>query len=229
MSPGQSIANHLIAVVLMRSAWCCGPGGIYLSIYACFVFVRLHQALFPARGPFLPSLYVNLSMLSKRMTCVAVASCASRCRRISLSCSEARSPPLLGPSTAERSRHSLVQVTFGATLLVAVGFAWARLLFLLALRLGLGWSEVVRGWSEVACWAVALADMCGCGWILSRVGVSSVACICLCLALALCLSAPMLLGVSLVPLCNHLCAACPSSLSITILMRGLARPSTEVV
>jgi hypothetical protein len=36
------------------------------------------------------------------------------------------------------------------------------------------------------------------------VGVSCVAFVCLCLASALCLSAPMLLGVSLVPLCNTL-------------------------
>jgi hypothetical protein len=44
----------------MRSAWCCGPGG-YLSIYLrCGVFVQLHLALFPAGGPFLPSLYVNI-------------------------------------------------------------------------------------------------------------------------------------------------------------------------
>jgi hypothetical protein len=54
----------------------------------------------------------------------------------------------------------------------------------------------------VACLAVALADMFGCVWSLSRVGVSLVARVYLCLASALCLSAPMLLGVSLVPLCN---------------------------
>jgi hypothetical protein len=44
----------------------------------------------------------------------------------------APSSPLLGPS-------------FGATLLFAVGVARAWLLFLLALGLGLGYSEVVRG------------------------------------------------------------------------------------
>jgi hypothetical protein len=55
--------------------------------------------------------------------------------------------------------------------------------------------------SAVACLPVALADMCGCVWSLPRVGVSCVVCICLCLSSALCLSAPMLLGVSLVPLC----------------------------
>jgi hypothetical protein len=32
---------------------------IHLSL-CCGVFVRLHLALFPAGGPFLPSLYVNL-------------------------------------------------------------------------------------------------------------------------------------------------------------------------
>jgi hypothetical protein len=37
-------------------------------------------------------------------------------------------------------------------------------------------------WSEVACLAVALADMYGCVWSLSRVDVSLVARICLCLA-----------------------------------------------
>jgi hypothetical protein len=31
----------------------------------CGVFVRLHLALFPAGGPFLPSLYVNLYMWGK--------------------------------------------------------------------------------------------------------------------------------------------------------------------
>jgi hypothetical protein len=56
--------------------------------------------------------------------------------------------------------------------------------------------------SAVACLPVALADLCGCVWGLSRVSVSCVACVCLCLASARCLSAPMLLGVSLVPLCN---------------------------
>jgi hypothetical protein len=60
--------------------------------------------------------------------------------------------------------------------------------------------------SAVACLAVALADMCGCVWSLSRVGVACVACVCLCLASALCLSRPMLLGVSLVPLCNTISA-----------------------
>jgi hypothetical protein len=58
--------------------------------------------------------------------------------------------------------------------------------------------------SAVACWTVALADLSGCVWGLSRVGVSCVACVCLCLASALCLSAPMLLGVSLDLLCNHI-------------------------
>jgi hypothetical protein len=57
--------------------------------------------------------------------------------------------------------------------------------------------------SAVACLAVALADVCGCVWSPSRAGVSCVACICLCLAFALRLSAPVLLGVSLVPLCNY--------------------------
>jgi hypothetical protein len=56
--------------------------------------------------------------------------------------------------------------------------------------------------SAVACLPVALVDLCGCVWGLSRVSVSCVACVCLCLASALCLSAPMLLGVSLVPLSN---------------------------
>jgi hypothetical protein len=51
--------------------------------------------------------------------------------------------------------------------------------------------------SAVACLPVALADMCGCAWSLSRVGLSCVACICLCLTSALCLAAPMLLGVCL--------------------------------
>jgi hypothetical protein len=36
--------------------------------------------------------------------------------------------------------------------------------------------------SAVTCLAVALADMCGCVWSLSRVGVSLVARVCLCLA-----------------------------------------------
>jgi hypothetical protein len=71
------------------------------------------------------------------LTCISFASFASRGRQLSLSCSEARSPPLLGPSTAERSRHSQVKVTFGTTLLVAVGFSWAVLLFLLELLLGM--------------------------------------------------------------------------------------------
>jgi hypothetical protein len=58
----------------------------------------------------------------------------------------------------------------------------------------------------VACWTVALADLCGWVQALSGVGVgvSCVACVRLRLASALCLSAPMLLGVSLVPLCNDL-------------------------
>jgi hypothetical protein len=87
-----------------------------------------------------------LWVLHGQCFCSFWSSC-SECQLLLLGCLEAPSPPLLGPSTAERSRHSLVQVTFGATLLVAVGFAWAWLLFLLALGLGLGlgWSEVARG------------------------------------------------------------------------------------
>jgi hypothetical protein len=56
--------------------------------------------------------------------------------------------------------------------------------------------------STVACLPVALADLCGYVWSLPRVSVSCVACVCLCSASALRLSAPMLLGVSLVPLWN---------------------------
>jgi hypothetical protein len=62
----------------------------------------------------------------------------------------------------------------------------------------------------VACFAVVSADMCGCTWSLPRVSLSRVACVCLCLASALCLSVPMLLGVSLVPLCISIFVQLPS-------------------
>jgi hypothetical protein len=58
--------------------------------------------------------------------------------------------------------------------------------------------------TAVACWTVALADLSGCVWSLSRVVVSCVACVCLCVASAPHLSAPMLFGVSLVPLWNSM-------------------------
>jgi hypothetical protein len=53
--------------------------------------------------------------------------------------------------------------------------------------------------SVVAFWTVALADLCGCVWSLSRMARA-----CLRFASALRLLAPMLLGVSSVPLCNYL-------------------------
>jgi hypothetical protein len=95
---------------------------------------------------------------------------------------------------------SLVQVTFGATLFVAVGFAWAWLLSFWRSGSGSGGLRL----SAVTCWTVAVADLSWCVWSLSRVVVSCVACVCLCSASALRLPAPMLFGVSLVPLCNSL-------------------------
>jgi hypothetical protein len=177
----------------------------------CGVFVRLHLALFPAGGPFLSSLSVNLCTNWAGPACTTLAGC------------------LAGPRCA-------------ASLFLCRG----------GLRL-----------SAVACLPVALADLCGFAWSLPRVSVSCVACVCLCLASALCLSAPMLLGVSLVSLyntvkvskcqsivisllcwgccCTHpwVCGRCLGRLQATCVsaylllspaaLRGLAWPSTEII
>jgi hypothetical protein len=139
----------------------------------CGVFVRLHLALFPAGGPFLPSLFVNLYMhppSSRGRSGSSALPCAAVTRLWA------------GPACA---------TSLG-------GLAGPRCSPLLSLgRNGLRLCAV-------ACLPVALADLCECVWGLSRVSVSCVACVCLCLASALCLSAPMLLGVSFVPLCSNI-------------------------
>jgi hypothetical protein len=47
-------------------------------------------------------------------------------------------PPLLGPSTAERSRHILGKATLGCTLLVSEGVAWALFVFFRPSALAMG-------------------------------------------------------------------------------------------
>jgi hypothetical protein len=153
----------------------------------CGVFVLLRLALFPAGGPFLPLLYVNLLRV-------------------------------FGPIR-------LVQPYWGV---------WTGPVARPFLSLGCGGLRL----SATACLPVALAGLCGCGWGLSRVSVSCVACVCLCLASALCLSAPMLPGVSLVPLCNTItrkgCPRLPVCRSpwLTLLKYGVIMlaciPSVEI-
>jgi hypothetical protein len=148
----------------------------------CGVFVQLHLALFPAGGPFLPSLSVNILLMRSRLG--ALASLGT---------------PSIGGRSGSSTLPCAAVTRFGPVRLVQpYQGVWPGPVARLLLSLGRGGLRL----SAVACLPVALADLCGCVWGLSRVSVLCVACVCLCLASALCLSAPMLLGVSLVPLCN---------------------------
>jgi hypothetical protein len=68
------------------------------NMLCCGVFVRLHLALFPAGGPFLPSLHVNLSICYTRDPGPGGMSC---------SCSRAGSWWVTFPSSTRRLRPSL--------------------------------------------------------------------------------------------------------------------------
>jgi hypothetical protein len=121
---------------------------------------------------------------------------------------------------------------------------------------GLSWAAFIAGalrqlsvalcrlrLSAVACWTTALADLCGCVWNLSRAGLSLVARVCSCLASPL-VCFPLGLASVSSPFSPHAVGRVPHQGPASLCrsgayvatqatgrtpMRGLSRPSTEVV